>query len=76
MAGKLEVGEHLRLVDGQKIFDRFQFYNHRSGHQKIEAEPGFDSLGAVDDGERNLSLKWDPALVQFVREANLIDAFQ
>jgi hypothetical protein len=56
ISADLQVGDHLREVDGMESFDRFQLDDDAAVDQQIQLEPAADLLILVVKGEMPLAI--------------------
>ncbi len=68
-ACEFQVGEELRPVDGEKLFDRFQFDDQISLNQKVDAIAALDTHALVVDRKDLLPFERKATQGQFVRKA-------
>ena len=62
--------QQLRLLDRRRCVHRFHLHDHNAVHHQIDAIPGLERHGLIDDGKRRLTENRIASALQFVREAN------
>ena len=63
-------------MNRQQLLDGFQLNNHLFVNKQVDAESFLNNQRIVSDGYKNLLLYHQAALLQFVRQAELVDFLQ
>jgi hypothetical protein len=71
----LQVGEHLRQVDGKKGLARLQLDDEAISHHEVDSRLT-DQDPFVFEGDRDLSPKWNAAERELHPQGFLVDGFQ
>ncbi len=71
-AGQLEVGQQLGFMDWSDPIDRFELDDDLAIDEQVESIAAVDEDIFVDDGQRRLSLKIQPALGELLHQASFI----
>ena len=66
----------MSLMDGMNHLHRLHFDDDPAFDDEINAIPNFEFLAFISHGKGKLSRDLKPAILQFMREAGLVSAFE
>src|SRR5689334_2986733 len=71
--GEFQVGQELRLVNGEQLLDGLQFHNDTSFNEQIEFQPGVDLNVVIPDRKQQLPLHLQSLPSELVNQTSFID---
>ncbi len=73
---KLQIGEHLRVVNFEERVHGFELNDDQSTNEEIQAIGVIDDQILIGDGTQFLFFEWDAAKTEFVGQGPLISGLQ